>query len=365
MGHGRNDRRFPRAIAVAAAATALFAAWVGFGIGGDTSVRYVDDLATVLAVLAATFFCFRAGMHHAGGLGRFWWLLGSACAAWSLGEGIWAVYDLGLNREVPVPSWADVGYLGAIPLAVAALLFHPAMRAGFTHKARSVFDGLVVATALLFLSWSLVLGPLERSTDLTTSAGIVSLAYPFGDVVIVFFVVLAVRGISVGDRLPLWWLLGGLLVTAFTDSLYAYLVEVKSYESGKLVDTGWFAGYLGIGLGALCSEVRDVVPRKAERAAPTLAPFLTPFIPMLIALGVAGIQTQLGHQLDDVSRILAFVLVLLVLIRQLLLLVDLLAPGRRAGVGVIERLAYIAAKAPVPEQAGPDPSALRSTGPPS
>ena len=54
-----------------------------------------------------------------------------------------------------------------------------------------MFDGLVVATALLFLSWTLVLGPLWRSADLSTWAGVVALAYPFGDVVIVFFIVLA------------------------------------------------------------------------------------------------------------------------------------------------------------------------------
>ncbi len=124
----------------------------------------------------------------------FWSLLGLATASWTLAEVIWGYYALILDREVPVPSWADVGYLSAIPLAIAALVVHPATRGSGTRKARSVFDGLVIATALMFLSWTLVLGPVWRSADLSTWTGVVTLAYPFGDVVIVFFIVLAIRG---------------------------------------------------------------------------------------------------------------------------------------------------------------------------
>ena len=35
--------------------------------------------------------------------------------------------------DVPVPSWADVGYLSAIPLTVAALVVHPATRGSGTR----------------------------------------------------------------------------------------------------------------------------------------------------------------------------------------------------------------------------------------
>ena len=43
------------------------------------------------------------------------------------------------------------------------------------------------------------------------SGGLVALGYPFGDVVIVFFILVAVRGMTVHDR-ALWCLLGGLLL---------------------------------------------------------------------------------------------------------------------------------------------------------
>lgn len=240
---------FRRNLGTAALATAVFAESLGWRVGGDMTTLYVDDLGTVLAALAASLLCFAAGKGRAGELRRFWRLLGAACGAWTLGEAIWAVYDLALREEVPVPSWADVGYLGAIPFAVAALLCHPALAGSGTWRARSMLDGLLVASALLFLSWTLVLGPLWHATDLTTLGGLVAVAYPFGDVMIVFFVVLAVRRMSAGDRLPLWCLLAGLLALALSDSVYAYLTEVQGYEPGGLIDLGWFVGYLAIGVG--------------------------------------------------------------------------------------------------------------------
>ena len=144
--------------------------------------------------------------------------------------------------------------LSAIPVAVAALVVHPATHGSGTRKTRSVFDGLVVATALLFLSWTLVLGPLWRSSNPGTWAGIVALAYPFGDVVIVFFIVLAIRGMTSGDRLSLWCLLAALLVMALSDSTYTYLTASSSYTSPGLIDTGWVVAYLGIALAAFGSR---------------------------------------------------------------------------------------------------------------
>ena len=156
--------------------------------------------------------------------------------------------------EVPAPSWADLGYLSAIPLTVAALVVHPATKGSGTRKARSVFDGLVIATALLFLSWTLVLGPLWRSANLSTWAGVVNLAYPFGDVVIVFFIVLAIRGMTSKAvcRCGACW--AALLVMALSDSTFTYLSDLASYRArGHLIDTGWIAAYLGIALAAFSS----------------------------------------------------------------------------------------------------------------
>jgi hypothetical protein len=272
----------------------------------------------------------------------FWSLLGCATASWTLAEVIWGYYALILNVEVPVPSWADLGYLSAIPLAVAALVVHPATRGSGTRKARWVFDGLVIATALLFLSWTLVLGPLWRSANLSTWAGIVTLAYPFGDVVIVFFIVLAIRGMTGGNRLTLWCLLVALLVMALTDSTFTYLTGVTSYTSPGLIDTGWVAAYLGIALAAFGSRSSDTVVPTAQLSRPSLASLISPLLPVLLALTVAAVEIRLGHHLDRAAWLMAFGLIALVLARQGLMVLELLAPSREANAGLMQRLTHAA-----------------------
>ncbi len=316
--------------------------WIGLRVGGTRVTLWVDDLATPLAALAACVLCFRARAPHSGRMRLFWTLLGCAMAAWTLAEVIWGYYALILDVEVPVPSWADVGYLSAIPLAVAALVVHPATRGSGTHKARSVFDGLVLATALMFLSWTLVLGPLWRTTDLSTWAGIVTLAYPFGDVVIVFFIVLAIRGMTGTDRLSLWCLLGALLVMALSDSTFAYLTAVTNYSSPGLIDTGWIAAYLGIALAAFGSRAGPSVTSAAKDARPSLASLIAPLLPVLLALAVAAVEIRLGHHLDRAAWLMAFALIALVLVRQGLMVLELLAPSRDTNDSLMQRLTHAA-----------------------
>jgi hypothetical protein len=340
MEHAHTGRRFLGAVSVVVLATGLVGTWIGLHIGGARVTLWVDDVATPLAALIACVLCFRARARHGGRMRLFWLLLGLAMASWTFAEVVWGYYALILDVEVPVPSWADVGYLSAIPLAVAALVVHPATRGNGTRKARWVFDGLVVATALLFLSWTLVLGPLWRSTDLSTWTGVVSLAYPFGDVVIVFFIVLAIRGMTGGDRLSLWCLLAALLAMALSDSTFTYLTEVAKYTSGSLIDAGWVAAYLGIALAAFSSKSSSAVVPRAEHSKPSLASLVSPLLPVLLALSVAAVEIRLGHHLDHAAWLMAFGLIALVLARQVLMVLELLAPSRHAQAGLMQRLTH-------------------------
>jgi hypothetical protein len=208
------------------------------------------------------------------------------------------------------------------------------------RKARSLLDGLAIAVALLFLSWTSVLGPLWRSSDLTTLGGVVTLAYPFGDVVIAFFVVLALHRMTTPNRLGLWFLLAGLIGLALADSTYGYLVQAKRYTTGNLLDTGWVVGFLGIALGALASEdVRDLRVR-ADSSLPTLPSLVAPLLPMLVALIVAAISIDLAHRPDWVALTMVFALVLLALVRMALLVLDYVSTsGSRRQGKAADRLA--------------------------
>ena len=359
MEHTLSGRRFLGAVGVVVLVTGLFGAWIGLDIGGARVTLWVDDGLTPLAALIACVLCFRARARHCGRMRLFWSLLACAAASWTFAEVVWGYYALVLNVEVPVPSWADVGYLSAIPLTVAALVVHPGTSGSGTRKARWVSDGLVVATALLFLSWELVLGPLWRSADLSTWTGVVALAYPFGDVVIVFFIVLAIRGMSGADRLSLWCLLAALLVMALSDSTFSYLTEVAKYTSGDLIDTGWVAAYLGIALAAFSSQSGSVVMARAEQSRPSLVALISPLLPVLLALSVAAVEIRLGHHLDRAAWLMVFGLIALVLVRQGLMVLELLAHSRDTQAGLMQRLTNAALGG---AQAGEDPGSGYQAG---
>jgi hypothetical protein len=319
-----SHRRILIAFAGAVVVTAAFAATLAWRLGGDKVVLYVSDIGQFLAALVAAWNCFRLSSRQRQ-LRTFWLLLGAACGAWVLGQAVWMAYELVGRRSPPDVSWADVGYLAFIPLTVAALLCHPGLRGSGVRKTRSLVDGFAIAMALLFLSWMFVLGPLWRNGNWTTLAGVVNLAYPLGDVVIAFFVVLALNRMTTPDRLGLWFLLAGLSSFAFSDSAYAYFADIKGYETGNLIDTGWSAGFLGIALGAFASRGHRAQVR-AESHLRTLPSRIAPLVPMLLALCVAAFTIDLANRPDWIALTMVLVLVVLALVRLALYWIEYAEP---------------------------------------
>lgn len=317
-----------RAGMAAIVVVALFAFWLGFRLGGRGATRDFDDLLTALSAIGACFLCWRAREAHEGLIRRFWSLMAAATASWGAAEVIWGIYDALLHRLPPSPSWADVGYLAAIPIVVVALLQHPAMHARHRREgrlvARTVLDGLIVATAILFLSWSFVLGPLWRHTDLSTLGGLVTVAYPFSDIVMLFLVVLVTTASEPGDRFALWCVLVGLTAMALSDSTYCYLLETGRYYSGNLVDVGWVVAYLGLAMGAFASTHSapgQVVKQRDDR----LLSVVVSFVPILCALIASALEVLLGRRLMWSDWVMALTLAVLVVVRQALLLTGRLA----------------------------------------
>lgn len=329
-------------MAGAATGIGIFVCGVGFRIGGEVATRWLACGLTAAAAALAAVACWRTARRQDGRLRTFWALLGGAAAAWTIGELIWG-YDSVIRADavIPFPSWADVPFLAAIPLTVAALVVHPATSASLTRKTRWLFDGLVAATALLFLSWTLVLGPVSEGSDLGTLCGVVSLAYPFGDVIIVFFVVLAIRGMAEADRRSLWWLLAALVVMALADSTSFSYLAADDYTNPGLIDAGWFAAYLGIAVAASSARAAPA-PSRASHAAPSFAALVAPLALVLFTLVVAAVQIRAGHALDETSRVAAVVLIALVLARQVLMILEVLAPGHDGEGTRAERLERVA-----------------------
>ena len=144
-----------------------------------------------------------------------------------------------LEVEPPVPSLADVGYLGFYPLACAGALV--IMRRGRVLSGTMWLDGLLgavgAATALAALL-NPVLSALSGGVDELVVAG----AYPVGDLLLIAMLAgsLAIHGPR--DRGTLSWLAAGLLCFTAADVVYALRLTSESYTIGTPLDALWSIG---------------------------------------------------------------------------------------------------------------------------
>ncbi|MEO7836328.1 MAG: diguanylate cyclase, partial [Acidimicrobiales bacterium] len=247
---------------------------------GSHAARLASNLGLITAPFAASWACVVAARRSAENVRRSWWLFGASCASWGLGQTIWTVYETVLGRTVPFPSLADIGYLTAVPLAVAALVVLPNQPRSSASRTRLVLDGLVTASSLLVVSWAVVLGPLFHAGGGQLFSQIISIAYPLGDVVTVTMALTVLCQYRKGKSVSLGTLAlisGALMSVAVADSGFTYLTTKGLYSSGNLIDGGWFLGFALLFLAARVefgsdeAKTSGEVPRRAAAAAPYVA----------------------------------------------------------------------------------------------
>jgi hypothetical protein len=311
----KQTRHFLAWALIAGLATVAFLLWMIVAIGGPRLTDGVDDVGELVAALAAVFACCVAAVRVSSGR-SCWVLLGASAFAWAAGEAAWTYYDLILGVQVPFPSFADVGFLSAVPLAVAGLLLFPSSPQRAADRVLGILDGCIIAGSILFASWATVLGPLYDAHHGGVLKQILSLAYPASDVVMVSLVIILFARAGQRGRASLVLVMAGIVAFAVADSAFSYLTEVNNYGIGSFLDTGWVAGYLLIGLGAL-RAVYAPSTEAAELRVTTLS-LLAPYVPVLAVLAVTSVELLLGRRLGGVDWLMVLALTLLVLGRHVL-----------------------------------------------
>jgi diguanylate cyclase (GGDEF)-like protein len=194
-----------------------------------------------------------------------WRLVAVAFALLSLGDVSYSV--LALRGEVGYPSLADLAYLaGYVALISGVTGLIRGRVAGGDRSA--IIDATILSLGTGSLFWIAILRPsLAGSVDYL--AAFVSLSYPAMDIVLLT-VCLRVL-LPGGSRSPyLKFLVAGLILYFVSDVTYAMLLLHGTYTDGSLVDAGWIAGVLLIGVAASHPSVAE-----PAQNAPTTAARLT------------------------------------------------------------------------------------------
>ncbi|MEA2655029.1 MAG: diguanylate cyclase, partial [Chloroflexota bacterium] len=305
-----------RLFAIAAAAATVvciaFALVLQFQPGGDNFVTGVDDIGEAVAALLAAAACAWTASRSEGSLRRGWLLMAASAAAWCLGEIVWSVYEVGLGVASPFPSAADIGFLLAMPLAVAGVLSFWTAPRGTSEHWRLWLDGLTIALALTFTGWSLGLQQIELSPG-SIGERAIGLAYPMGDILVATILILAIRRATRIHHARLLLLLGGLAANAIADSVFAYMTAIGNYPT-LVIDTAWVVGYLMIALAALWPARSP--DRAIDRMPIDLWQVALPWAAVLTAGISALVVVMRGQRTDQFQTELAVAIACLLLLSE-------------------------------------------------
>lgn len=261
---------------------------------GARSVTAIDDIGEAVAAAIASAACAWAARRVHGKDRLGWALMGTSAGLWAAGEVVWSIYEVGLNVQVPYPSLADVGFLSAVPFAIAGIRAFWSSARATSAGWRVWFDGVIVAMALTSTAWGFGLRTVWDSSSPTKA---LDLAYPVSDILIGTVLILAIRRATNQQKGRMALLLAGVALYSIADSAFAYLNAENAFGAvGNVIDTGWFAGFLIIALAAIYP---DASSKPAAKQAPLdLWQLALPWMTLLTA-AAGDLYTALsGHEAD-------------------------------------------------------------------
>ncbi|GAA3455046.1 putative bifunctional diguanylate cyclase/phosphodiesterase [Dactylosporangium matsuzakiense] len=263
---------------------ALYAISTLFPMGGqrpallDTAFYLVVLIATALLALARPILVRRNRIA--------WAFVGGGVASWAAGDVYWQASFTGVDANaIPVPSPADVFYVGLYPLAYIGFIL--LARATVRRLPASVWlDGVVTSLAAGAMFSAFTLNDLLNADgSKPLAATITNLAYPVGDLILMVVAVAALAMVRWRND-PVWWL-AALGAAAFTaaDTGYLFGLSDNTYTDGSWPDGLWM---IGLTLMALAGSMYR---RRSIDEVRGFAALLVPILFSLCALVVLIVGT--------------------------------------------------------------------------
>jgi diguanylate cyclase (GGDEF)-like protein len=229
--------------------------WLGFGgadlNGAINGVAY--DAVVVCAGLGCLLRASRGGPERAA-----WVAIAAAILAWAAGEIWWTLYIEG-NPNAPYPSPADLGYLAFYPLAVLGLYLLVRARARKLDP-RLWMDGAIAALGTGALGAALLFEFVADHTSGSSLEVATTLAYPFGDVLLVSLIVgiIALTRWRPGRTWTL--LLAGLAVMAVADVAFTLQAYEATLPGGDWVEPLYLISAVLLGVEAWQPQAAPILP---------------------------------------------------------------------------------------------------------
>ena len=228
---------------------AAYVAWLSLPIAtGHAHPNTVRDvwLAPAVLVLSVTLILLRVVLVADNRLA--WACFAIAGSCWTAGD-LYFLLVVRTQRPMPVPSWADAGYLAFYPPLWCGLVL--LLRRQSTAVPRSVWlDGVVGALAAAAVASAFALPTILRDAHRPAATVATELTYPVADVLLVCLLI-GVYALFRWQVPRTWLLLGaGLGAFAVTDTSFLFRSAAGSYVLGTTWDAGWALGAVLVAIAA-------------------------------------------------------------------------------------------------------------------
>jgi diguanylate cyclase (GGDEF)-like protein len=268
--------------------TAAFVAWVVVAAGTDRTSTFIGDIAFLPLGLAAALMAWRASRHPAldKATTRAWRLMGLAFFSWFCGDAIWFWFEA-IRHVEPFPSLADAGYLCFYPLLLGGILSLPGAPRTALDRLKVWLDAGIVLLGGTMAVWYLVIQPTVSDHETELLSRVLAVAYPVGDLVIVFGIaVLLLRRPAPGSLAALRFLVAGAALFVVADVTYARLSLSDSYDGPGVPDVFWMIAILFFLTGAAVQRRLAAQPGELVDDAPmTTSVSKLPYLALAVGYG--------------------------------------------------------------------------------
>ena len=230
----------------------LYTTWTAAGWGGAEYRVLISDLAFIPVTCLAALLAWRAAGVRA--LDRAtrsaWRIIAAAFLCYWLGDLQFIGFELIVGQK-PFPSSADVAYVAYYGLLTAGLLRFPRNPGAGAQPLRLWLDAATMLLGGGAVVWYLVLGPALLQANLDPMTIVLTAAYPLGDLLLLFGVtIVLLSGAIRVQRLPLYTLVGSLLLFVAADLIYGAQQVAGGYQSGSWIDVVFVAAQAMQGIAA-------------------------------------------------------------------------------------------------------------------
>jgi signal transduction histidine kinase/DNA-binding response OmpR family regulator len=295
-------------------------------------IFFTDWIAIPINVLITfcMFYAARLSLSVSRKVSLAWFMMALGELCFTLGNAFWAYIETVQNLD-PLASLADIPNLMIYLFFVIGLLLLPSALRSRRDRIKMAMDtSIIIITSALFF-WPLVIVPtLDQNITADGLAIALSLAYPILDLILLFFVThLLFRKMDLPGHKALMLLVIGFCIFIATDTAFLRQSLDGTYLAGGIVDSGYIAVYLFMGLAAIAQieavksgafdSDRHYEVRYNQNAWPSYLPYLCVVAAFVMLIWSHDHEIALSFTVLSAS---VGIIVGLVIVRQILVLKD-------------------------------------------